>query len=135
MPCFYWSLTLNSISLQVEVLFPFSLLFLRQIQVLVVEILFSCDCNPGVLYTRSPCLGVRGRSPRFFFWDVCWPTVLRTHGIGLTLEFSHCISPIKESIVKRLSMVLYCIGREAVRAWRGSASVLLQGVFLHLSGL
>ena len=24
------------------------------------EILFSCDCNPGVLYTHSPCLGVRG---------------------------------------------------------------------------
>ena len=43
--------------------------------VLVVEpnlpdpkILFSCDCNPGVLYTCSPCLGVRGRSPRNFFW-------------------------------------------------------------------
>ena len=61
------------------------------------KILFSCDCNPGVLYTRSPFLGVRGNE-------------LRTHGIGLTLEFSHCISPIKESIVKRLSMVLYCIG-------------------------
>ena len=32
-----------------------------------LEILFSCDCTPGVLYTRSPCLGVRERSPRFFF--------------------------------------------------------------------
>ena len=31
------------------------------------EILFSCDCNPWVLYTRSPCLGVQGRSPRIFF--------------------------------------------------------------------
>ena len=73
------------------------------------EILFSCVCNPGVLYTHSPCLGVRGSAqkkgvwggaPEKVFWDVCWPTVLRTHGIGLTLEFSHCISPIKESIIK-----------------------------------
>ena len=94
------------------------------------EILFICDCNPGVLYTHSPCLGVRGNAPkngvrgqrprdrgvqgqcprdnggsgaeplRKKNWDVCWSTILRTHDIGLTLEFSHCISPIKESIVK-----------------------------------
>ena len=91
-----------------------------------LDILFSCACTPCVLYTHSPCLGVRGkrpqemgvwgRSPQEIFWDMCWPTVLRTHGIGLTLEFSHCIYPIKESIVKQLSMVLYCIGRETVRA-------------------
>ena len=97
------------------------------------EILFSCDCNPGVLYTHSPCLGVRGSAlkkgvrgqrpreneglaPEKIFWDVCWPIVLWTHGIGLTLEFSHCISPIKESIVKRLSMVLNCTERETMRA-------------------
>ena len=36
------------------------------------EILFSCDCHPGVLYTHSPCLGVRGSAlkkgvnPRIF---------------------------------------------------------------------
>ena len=43
-------------------------------QVLVVEpnlldpkILFSHVCNPGVLYTHSPYLGVRGRSPREIF--------------------------------------------------------------------
>ena len=28
------------------------------------EILFSCDCNPGVLYTCSPFLEVRGQCPR-----------------------------------------------------------------------
>ena len=28
-----------------------------------LEILSSCDCNPGVLYTCSPCLGVRGSAP------------------------------------------------------------------------
>ena len=44
--------------------------------------------------------GFGGGAPEIFFWDVCWPIVLRTHGIGLTIEFSHCISPIKESIVK-----------------------------------
>ena len=71
------------------------------------EILFSRVCNPGVLYTHSPCLAVR---------DVRWPTVLQTHGIGLTVVFSHGISPIKESIVKRLCMVLFFIGRETVRA-------------------
>ena len=56
-----------------------------------------------------PALGFGGGAPKIFFWDVCWPIVLRTHGIGLTLEFSHCISPIKESIVKWLSngIVLY----------------------------
>ena len=69
------------------------------------EILFTCDCNPGVLYTHSPYLVVRGSAPKKGVWgqypqenggsraeplkkkfgDVCWPTVLRTHGIGLTL--------------------------------------------------
>ena len=49
------------------------------------------------------------------------PTLLQTHGIGLTVVFSDGISPIKESIVTRLCMVLYgivlyCIGRETVRA-------------------
>ena len=40
------------------------------------EILFNCDCNLGVLYTRSPChgvwgstlkKGVRRQSPQIFF--------------------------------------------------------------------
>ena len=31
------------------------------------EILSSRVCTPSVLYTRSPCLGVWGRSPREFF--------------------------------------------------------------------
>ena len=39
--------------------------------------------------------GFEGGAHDKFFWDVCWPTILQTHGIGLTLEFSHCISPIK----------------------------------------
>ena len=60
--------------------------------------------------------GFGGEALEKFFWDVCWPTVLRTHGIGLTVVFSHGISPIKESIVTRLCMVLFCIGRETVRA-------------------
>ena len=32
-----------------------------------LEILFSHVCNPGVLYTHSPYLGVWGMSPREFF--------------------------------------------------------------------
>ena len=56
------------------------------------EILFSHVCNLDVL-------GFEGRAPKKFFWDVCWPTVLQTHGICLTVVFSHGISPIKESIV------------------------------------
>ena len=121
-----------------------------------LEILFSCVCTLGVLYTHSPCLGVRGSSLRkgvhgqrpqemgvrqHTFWDVCWPTVLRTHGIGLTIVFSHGISPIKESIVTWLCMVLFCIVNNlfdcveaTVRAWRGSATTFLQVVSLHLSG-
>ena len=60
------------------------------------EILFSHVCTRGVLYTCSPTLGFGGRVPEKFFWDVCWPTVLWTHGIGLAIVFSHGISPIKE---------------------------------------
>ena len=48
-------------------------------------------------------------------WDVCWPIVLRTHVIRLTLVFFHGVSPIKESIVTRLCMVLFCIGRETAK--------------------
>ena len=68
------------------------------------EILFSCVCNPGVLYTHSPFLGFwgfkdntpkkwgfKGIAPEKFFWDVCWPTVMQTHGIRLTVVFSHGI--------------------------------------------
>ena len=50
--------------------------------------------------------------------------------------------PIKERIITRLCIVLYCIEnnlcdcvRETVRARRGSAAVLLQVVSLHLSRL
>ena len=32
------------------------------------EILFSCDCNTGVLYTRSPYLGVQGSAPKKGVW-------------------------------------------------------------------
>ena len=68
------------------------------------EILFSCVYTLGVLYTNSPTLGFkevpqkrgfRGKFLEKCFWDVCWPIVLRTHGIGLTVVFSHGISPIK----------------------------------------
>ena len=51
------------------------------------QMLFSHVCTLGLMYTHSPTLA---------FGDVCWPTVLRTHGIGLTVVFSHGISPIKE---------------------------------------
>ena len=73
----------------------------------------------SVLETR----GFGGRALEKFFWDVCWPTVLLTHGIGLTVVFSHGISPIKESIVTQLCMLLFYIVnnlcdyvREIVRA-------------------
>ena len=59
------------------------------------EMLFSHLCTPGVLYTRSPTLGFGGKAPKICFWDVCWTIVLQTHGIGLTIVFSHGISPIK----------------------------------------
>ena len=43
-------------------------------------------------------------------WDVCWPTILGTHGIGLTIVFSHCIFPIKEKHcnTSRYGMIFYC---------------------------
>ena len=88
-----------------------------------LEILFNCIVTLEYCTFVPPTLGFeevprkrgfKGNTPEKFVWDMCWPIVL-THGIELTLEFSHCISPIKESIEKRLSMVLYCIGR-TVRA-------------------
>ena len=48
--------------------------------------------------------------PKILFsrvWNVCWPIVLQTHGIGLRVVFSHgMFSPIKESIVTQLCMEL-----------------------------
>ena len=70
------------------------------------DILFSRVCTPSLLYARSRTLGFRGEALEKGFWDVCWPTVLWTHGIGLTIVFSHGISPIKESIVTRLCILL-----------------------------
>ena len=63
-------------------------------------------------YTLIPlALGFGGGAPEKFFWDVCWPIVLWTHGIGLTVVFSHVISPIKEKHCNTVvyGMVLYCI--------------------------
>ena len=77
--------------------YPSGILLVVELDLPDIEILFSRVCTIGVLYTHSPCFG---------FQDVCWPIVLWTHGIGLTLEFSHCISPIKESIVNRLGIIL-----------------------------
>ena len=65
------------------------------------EILFCCVCTPCLQYICSPNFG---------FWDVCWPTILWTHGIRLTLVFSHGISPIKEKHCNMVvhGMVWYC---------------------------
>ena len=56
---------------------------------------------PQVYFTLVPPLGV---------WDVCWPTGLQTHGTGLTVVFSHGISPIKEKHCNTVGygIVLYC---------------------------
>ena len=60
------------------------------------EMLFSHVCTPGLLYSHSPNLAFKGEALDKKNWDVCWPIVLWTHGIGLTVVFSHGISPIKE---------------------------------------
>ena len=91
------------ISLQVGDCRLWSLIFQIQRYYLVVFV-------PQVYYTLiPPAMGFGG-------WNMCWPTVLRTHGIGSTVVFSHGIYPIRESIVTRMCMVLYCIGRETMRA-------------------
>ena len=72
----------------------------------------KCYCStmfvPHIFYTLILTGGCGGEH-RFMgealernFWDVCWPIVLQTHGIGLTVVFS----PIKERIVTQLCMVL-----------------------------
>ena len=80
-----------------------SLQILKVFMLLVLEpdlpnshMLSSRVCTPCLLYTGSPTLGFGVEAPEKFFWDVCWLTFLRTHGIGLTVVFSHGIYPIKE---------------------------------------
>ena len=107
------------ISIQVGYCWLWSLIFqIQRYYSVVIATQDYCTLVPPALgFGSAPRKrGFGGRAPDKKFWDVCWPTVLQTHGIGLTLEFSHCISPIKERILKRLSMVLYCIGREIARA-------------------
>ena len=62
-------------------------------------------------YTLNPpALGFEGEPRKFFFWgDVCWPTVLQTHGIGLTLEFFPWYFPYKREHCKSTGygIVLY----------------------------
>ena len=89
--------------------------------------------------------GFGGEAPDKCFWDVCWPIVSRTHGIGLIVVFSHGISPIKEKHcnMAMYGIVLYCsivnnlcdCVRETMRELRGSATVFLQVISLYLSGL
>ena len=64
----------------------------------------------GVRGQRPRETGVRGEAPKKKFWDMCWPTVMQTHGIGLTIVFSHGISPIKEKHCNTdvYGIVLYC---------------------------
>ena len=63
------------------------------------KILFSCDCNPGVLYTHSPCLGVWGWSPQEFFWgcllansivDPCYWVNPRIFPLYFPYKRKHC---------------------------------------------
>ena len=105
----------------------------------IQEILLSSYvCTPCLLHTH-PSWGVRRDFVPLQGFE---PIVLWTHGIGLTVVFSHGISPIKERIVTRMCMVLFCIVNnlfdcvgETMRAWRGSAAIFLQAVSLHISGL
>ena len=80
------------------------------------KMLFICVCTSGLLYTHSPTLGFEDEAPKKIFWDVCLPTVLWTHGIGLTVVFSHGISPIKENNCNMTvyGMVLYSIIRNNI---------------------
>ena len=66
------------------------------------QMLFSPVCTPGLLYTHTQTLECG---------DVCWPVVLRTHAIGITVVFSHGISPVieKHCNTAGYGMVLYCI--------------------------
>ena len=79
--------------------------------------------------------GFRGGAPEEKFWDVCWPTVLRTHGIGLTLEFFHCISPIKRKHCKMTEYGIVLYWKRDCESVNRKCAVLLQGVSLHLSRL
>ena len=62
------------------------------------EMLFGHVGTSGLLYTRSPT-----------FWYVSWPTVLRTYVIGLTVLFSHGISPIKEKHCNTIGYGMYIV--------------------------
>ena len=98
------------ISLQVGDCWLWSLIF--QIQRYYSVVIITQEYYTVV----PPALGFGGSALKKFFWDVCWPTVLCTHGFGLTLEFTHCISPIKEKHCNTAmyGMVLYCIVLETI---------------------
>ena len=73
------------------------------------EILFSRVCNPGVLYTHSPCLGVRGYVLSNSFVDPWYWINPRIFPWYFPYKRKHC-----KTI--EYGMVLHCIGRETVRA-------------------
>ena len=76
------------ISLQVGDCWLWSLIF--QIQ-RYCSVLFV----PQVYYTLIPLsLVFGGRAHEKKIWDVCWPIVMRTHGIGLTVVIYHGIFPL-----------------------------------------
>ena len=69
------------------------------------EILFSHVCTPGVLYTRSSFLGVL----EFFLGCVLDHSYVNPWYWVNRSILPWYFSPIKESIVTRLCMLLYCI--------------------------
>ena len=75
-----------------------------------LEILFSCVCNPSVLYTHSPFLGVWGlgcvlansiADPWYWVNPIIFP-------LYFPYKRNHCKTT-------EYGMVLYCIGRETMR--------------------
>ena len=101
------------INLQVGDCWLWSLIFqIQRYYSVVIVTQKYCTLIPLALGFGGSALdkrGFRGGAPENFFWDVCWPTVLRTHGIGLTLEFFPWYFPYKREHCKSTGygIVLY----------------------------
>ena len=91
-----------------------------------LEILFSCDCNLGVLYTHSPYLGVQGYVLANSFADP-WYCVNRSiFPWYFPYKRKHCNTTV-------YGIVLYW--KRDCESVKRKCSGLLQGVSLHLFGL
>ena len=121
--------------------YKYSLLLVVEPDLPDLEMLFSHVCTPDLLYTRSPTLGFGGEAPENFFLGCLLANIFADPWYCVNRSIFPWYFSYKRKHCKN-GCVLYCsivnnlcdCVRETVRAWRGSAAVLMHVVSLHLFG-